>query len=271
MEENLQDIQDVENADSPDEEIKQPQEDAPADTPDSSDAIEVDDVRDADADQAQPAASEETENEPFITVQYNHKNKDLSREEAVEIIQKGLHTEKLKEKLECAAALQGKSVNRLVDDIITAPERELRVRLTEIYGEGSPDIEIGLGVFREKQSEQYKNIMREREDEKSMNEKVQEQSIFSRLADQYIELKKEVSDAPEYDKLPDEVIIEAASGKRDLYSSYLCYLNRERIKKEAALKSQQAADNASAGRMGGQSGENISTRERSFLDGLWGK
>ena len=239
-------------------------------TPDNDGFANEDVARDTEEQLAQESVSENTAaTEPFISVQYNHKNRDFTKKEAIEFIQKGMHTESLRAKLEFLARNNGTDVNSLVEKIVMAPENAYRKHLEDLYGKDSENVEIGMAIYREKQSEEYKNLVEEHE--KSVREQLETKDINSRLADEYLELKAEIPDAPEYSELPDSVIIEAAEGKRDLCSAYLCYLQREKIKIEAAKKTQAEASAASSGRMGQQSTEGITSAERNFLSGLWGR
>ena len=217
----------------------------------------------------QSLSEKQEANEPFVSVQYNHKNRDFTREEAIQFIQKGMHTENLRTKLEYLAKRQGVDVNTLVDKIVMAPEIEHRKHLEMLYGEGNENVEIGMAIYRQRQSEEYKKIIGEHE--KSVKEQENIKNVNSRLADEYIALKTEIPDAPQYSELPDSVIIDAASGKRDLYSAYLHYLNKERLKIEAANKTKEAANAASLGKMGTGSENNLNSTERKFLSGLWQK
>ena len=229
-------------------------------------------TRDTDANRAQISVSEKTDvNEPFISVQYNHQKRDLSKEEAIGFIQKGMHTESLRAKLDSVAALHGVDVNTMVDMIVSAPENAYRKHLEQLYGKNSKDVDIGMEIYRQKQSKEYKNIVTQRENNIIKNEQKEIQSVNSRLADEYIMLKSEIPDAPEYGKLPDSVIIEAAEGKRDLYSAYLCYLHKEKMNIDAAKKTQTSAALASSGTMKSGGGDKMSSAGISFLSGLWSK
>ena len=224
--------------------------------------------RDIDASYVQESISEK-KTEPFISVRYNHKNRDFTKEEAKKFIQKGMHTESLRAKLEFLAKNQGTDVNSIVERIVKAPEEQHRRYLESIYGKGSLNVEIGMDIFRQKQSDEYKKLMSDEENSIKENETINE--INSRLANQYLTLKAEMPNAPEYCKLPDSVILEAAEGKRDLYSAYLHYLNKERMKIEAAKKMEVAANTASSGKMGKGGEDNMSSSDRNFLLGLWSK
>ncbi len=237
---------------------------------------EAEDVtaRDEGENVAQPPESEESavvETAPFLSVQYNHADRPLTKEEAVNFVQIGMHHKELHNKLDYAAALSGVSVDELVERIIKAPEDAHRKHLEELYGEGSEDVEIGMNIFREKQSADYKKIIADREANAKAQTEAQQKSIQSRLADEYIELKKEIPDIPDFAQLPDSVIKEAASGKRDLLSAYLRYERSESKKIDAANKSQQAAAEASAGSMAQTEADNMSSFDKGFLEGLWGR
>lgn len=238
-------------------------------TPDNIKLSDGDVMRDTEKQSAQKSVSEKSGvNEPFISVQYNHKTRSFSKEEAVNFIQKGMHTESLRSKLEYLASSQGIDVNSLVEKMVSAPENAYRKHLEELYGKGNQDVEIGMAIYREKQSKEYKKMMAERENDFNKEEL---KNINMRLAKEYLDLKSEMPDAPEYSDLPDSVIIEAAEGKRDLYSAYLRYLHKEKIKIDAAKNTQLAAATASSGAMGKNNGDGINQAEKNFLSGLWGR
>ena len=222
---------------------------------------------------AQNSVSEKQDvSEPFVSVQYNHKNKNFTKDEAIKYIQKGMHTESLRNKLDYVAKMQGIDVNTLVERIATAPENAYRNYLERLYGKGSNEVEIGIEIYRQKQSEEYRKIAAERDNNIEIkNKEIQRQSVNSRLADEYLTLKTQMPDAPEYSALPDSVIIEAAEGKRDLYSAYLCYLHKEKLKIDAAKLTSEQAANASTGTMKSGNRDNVSSADRNFLSGLWEK
>ncbi len=207
---------------------------------------------------------------PFITVRYNHEDKPLSQQEAITLAQKGMHYEKLYGKLDYLASLQEIDVNTFIERLVEAPEAAHRKHLEGLYGEDSEDVEIGMNIFREKQAENYKKYVADRdkaEKEKTENE---QRTTQSRLAEEFIELQREFPEVAEFKNLPDSVIREASGGKRDLISCYLKYLHSENKRIKAAENTAAAAQESSAGSMSSASGE-ISSEERQFLDGLWGR
>ena len=74
-------------------------------TPNDRDLSDEDVMRDVEGRVAQRSASENV-SEPFVSVQYNHKNRDFTKQEAINFIQKGMHTEALRTKLEYLAKKQ---------------------------------------------------------------------------------------------------------------------------------------------------------------------
>ncbi len=227
-------------------------------------------ARDAEIPSAQnPASDNKVVPEPFITVQYNHKNRDFTKEEAINFIQKGMHTESLRSKLEYLAREQKTDINSLVDNLISGPETQYRKRLESLYGVGSEEVEIGMKIYRQQQSEEYKNIIENLEAAKRYDDT--KKCVNSRLADEYLYLKQQIPEAPEYSALPDSVILEAANGRRDLFSAYLCHLHEEKEKIDAAKKSKDAASTASLGEMGNCGNDFANSLERDFVVGLWSK
>ena len=238
-------------------------------TPDNVDAHQEEVARDTDSQLAEMSVSDKAELGPFVSIQYNHKKRDFTKDEAIKFIQKGMHTEALRTKLEFLAKSQGTDVNSLVDTLISAPENAYKKYLENLYGIGHKNVEIGMKIYREKQSDEYKKIMAETEN--SVKEQKKISDINSRLAVEYLELKNQIGDAPEYSELPDSVIMESVQGKRDLYSAYLCYMNKEKQKIDAANKSKEAAIAASGGRMSNTEEDRMSSADRNFLSGLWSK
>ena len=122
-------------------------------TPDESEIAREDVMRDAELPLTQRSASEKNDvSEPFVSVQYNHDIRNFTKEEAVNFIQKGMHTENLRKKLEYLAKTQGTDLNTLVDKMVTAPEKSYKKQLEDIYGAGHENVELGMKIYREKQS-----------------------------------------------------------------------------------------------------------------------
>lgn len=242
--------------------------------PDEHQHIEEESVREEDGGTVQPSESEvicATDNEPFLSVRYNHKDCQLTRKEAIDYAQIGMRHKSMQEKLDCAAALSGVDIDTLIDAFIRTPEESHRKHLVELYGEGSEDVEIGMDIFRQKQTEDYKKLVAQRDAQANTADAVREDVMQRRLADEYIELKSEIPEVPDFANLPPSVVREAASGKRDLLSAYLRYQMTESKKIDAADKSEAAAAAASAGSKAGTYADNMSSFDKALLNGLWGR
>lgn len=220
----------------------------------------------------QEAASEESD-EPTFTIRFNHEDKKLTVSDARRYAQLGMkyeNTKSIYDRLDYGAALAGVSVDEFVDAAISRPEEEHRKHLEEMYGEGSEDVEIGMNIFRSKRKADYQKIIDDRKEREEKAAEKEKTDISTRLAEEYLELKAEIPDVADYNSLPDSVIREAASGKRDLLSAYLRYERREKGKIEAAQKTEQAASKATAGGKDSEVDENRSAFDE-FTAGLWGR
>ena len=210
---------------------------------------------------------------PFMTVRYNHEERDLTADEAKQYAQIGIKYENTKaiyDKLDYAAALKGVTVDELVNELMTVPENEERQKLKDMYGDDEESVEIGMRIFREKRQADYQKVVDTRAAEAQKASEQTKENTRSRLADEYIALKAEIPEVPEYEKLPDSVIRDAASGKRDLLSAYLLWQRREEKQIAAAKETQQVASAASAGQMN-TSEDSDSSLSDIFSDGVWGR
>ena len=83
-----------------------------------------DDSARSDGEGAAPVAENQNADQPFLSFQYNHEDRSLSRDEAINAAQIGLKYGEISEKLDRAAACKGMSVAELVDSMISA-ERDI--------------------------------------------------------------------------------------------------------------------------------------------------
>lgn len=234
---------------------------------------DTDVTEETDSQQSSEKSESEESDEPSFTVRYNHEDKKLTVSEARRYAQLGMKYEQTKglyDRLDYGAALAGVSVDKFVENAIMKPEEEHRKHLVEMYGEDSEDVEIGMNIFRAKQKADYQKIIDDRKANEDKAAKKEKTDTLSRLADEYLELKAEIPDIADYNDLPDSVIKEAASGKRDLLSAYLRYERKEKAKIEAAQKTEKAASTATAGGKSSEADDNRSSFDE-FTAGLWGR
>ena len=242
---------------------------AEADAANQGESEEGDEGNAAEGEQTGNQTGSESKPASFLKVRYNHEDRDLNEDEARELAQKGIKYQSTIDKLDYAAALSGKTVKELVDEIVAKPEAEYRAKLEEMYGDDTESIEIGMRIYREQNKADYQKLLDTRAAEAAAETERAKKDISERLADEYIELKAEFPDAPEYEKLPDSVIRDAAGGKRDLLSAYLLWLRKQEKQIDAAKKAEEAAQSAGAGNM--KSSGDTETFADLFTAGVWQK
>ena len=212
---------------------------------------------------AAPAAEQNQEDEPFLSFQYNHEDKTLNRDEAINAAQIGLKYGEISEKLDRAAAYRGVSVSELVDSMISAERDKYRAELVEKLGDNEETVERLMKLYDIEQAEKYQKAVNDKKAEKEINE----HKLNERLANEFIALKGEFPEYAEYGNLPQEVRREAEKG-RDLMSALLLHQHKANKAAAAQKESEAAAAKASAGSMSGQS-DNEGSEIKEFLAGLW--
>ena len=230
--------------------------------PQGQDAATDDSTRDG-GEGAESAGNNE-QAEPFLTFKFNHEERALNRDEAIDAAQRGLKYGEVSEKLDRIAAIKGQSVSELIDGMISAERETYRNGLIERLGDDGETVERLMKLYDIEQGEKYSKAVSDREAEA----KQQEESLNARLAAEFITLKKEFPEFAGYGDLPAEVRTAAEDGK-DLMTAYLLHKHRT---EKAAAAAKEAAENAAKASIGSMSGENenTSSEEQSFLKGLWG-
>ena len=215
--------------------------------------------------EAQP---EETTPPPFITVPHNHKQRDFSRDEAQDLIQRGLHYgETLEPKLRMLAAGAGKTVSELVDSIVAANERAMKTRfLQEAHGdEGVAERLMQLEKSR-LQSAYDSSLAAEKEAEETA-----QKSLEDRLAADFVELQAEFPELKEFKDVPQSVVNEAINKDKSLYDAYLRHWRQEQKRIDQNKTAQQAAAAASVGsRAAGAPSDNTNPSIAAMMSGVWG-
>lgn len=212
------------------------------------------------------AQEEPSAEEPFLVARYLKEDKPLSRTEAKNWVEKGMHYESIYNELDYIAAQSDTDVKSLVGSLRKRMEDGYRQSLIDRIGNDTDEekaiVEDMMRVYREKQKEKYDKIVSERKSQTETN-------LSSRLADEYLELKKRIPTVPAFAELPDAVKKEAAEGM-NLTTAFLLFKHSEESKIAAAQREAQAAQNASAGPMSSAS-DSKSSEEEQYLAGLWGR
>ena len=192
--------------------------------------------------------AEGAEAAPFISVKSHHQQHDLTREEAVEKIQKGFKWDAFMEThnqlLRLAETAGFKSVAEWAQEVAQRTDNLELQKLINELGEGKEALakEI-LEKRRNERGAKFKTVeQREREAEEA-EQAAREQTVTAQLT----ELREEFPEYDALDKVPDAVI-KLADGKGiSLLDAALRYRRSEDRRAAAAEKKQQEAAKTSTG------------------------
>lgn len=209
----------------------------------------------------------EEEIAPFLEVQYNHEKRNLTREEAITLAQKGIHFQSTYDDIERIATLSGKTVKEFLSGFETAQDEAYRQGLVERFGDDDEIIDSMMELYNINKQKKLDNA---KESKRAAAEQ-EEQTINQRLADEFVEMKN--GDFPELTEFKDlpESVKKAAFGGLSLSHAYLQYMHNENKKIAAAKASQEAAAQKSTGSMASEKAETETEAERRFLSALWGR
>ena len=201
---------------------------------------------------------------PFLEIQYNHEKRNLSRDEAITLAQKGMHFQSTYDSIERVATLKGLSVKEFLNGLETAQDEAHRRELIEKFGD---DEEIIGSMMELYHINKQKTLDNAKENRKAAAE-AEEQSVNERLAQEFVEMKNgDFPELTEFADLPEAVKKSAFSGL-SLSHAYLKYMHNENKKIAAAKASEAAAAKKSTGSMASDK-EDISASESALLKGLW--
>lgn len=197
-----------------------------------------------------------------ITVRFNHEDRVLTRDEAINLAQKGLKLDKLQpllDELSYLAAIRGKTPIETVKEYIALDEAVYKNQLISEYGEDTKVIDAMMEKYKTEnlsKRAQYVDEDRQQAEKKEFSEKI---------AEEFSELKGECPEIDSLDKIPVAVLKEAKT--QNLLNAYLRYKNRQ--EKLIALNNQTRKANKEAlvGELSG-GGEHFDTLLMAFLKGL---
>lgn len=206
----------------------------------------------------------EQTDEPFV-VRFNHADKELTKDEAKQYAQKGLKLDSMAEMLNDLsyyAALKGTSTHEAVKNLINDAETSYKNEVIEKYGDDDEIVEMMMERFRTSNKQKFEAFKKAEQ----AKEEAAESTIEARIADEFIELKKEFPDITDIKSVPKDVLKDAYNGK-NLTDSYLRYLHRENKKVASAKQTAQNNAQSTAGKMVGEGNETNSFMD-AFLKGL---
>lgn len=211
---------------------------------------------------AESTAEQQTA-EPFLTFKHNHENVSLNREQVIDAAQRGLKYGEISEKLDRIAAIKGITPTEFIDGVIAGERESYRKSIVDRLGEDNETVDRLMKLYDIEQGEKYNKAITDRQ----TAEKEREETLNSRLANEFTALKAEFSELQGYGDLPKEVRQSAEDGK-DLMTAYLLHRHREEKAVTAAKVAAETAAKASAGSMSGEA-ENESLEIKNFIDGLY--
>lgn len=196
-------------------------------------------VAEGGSDNSQPPAA------PFVTVQYNHETRELTREQAIAYAQKGILYDEgpRMQKLALMAAAQGKTVDEFVNTLAEADEQRLREDKLRITSGDADAAEILVQAELAKRREAL-NLRAWQEQEAAETAR---KAMDDRLAGELMELRELCPDVAEWNDLPRSVQEDAIKNGRNLTDAYLRYLHKEGVNIEQNRAAQAAAAAASVG------------------------
>lgn len=242
----------------------------PTDTPQAEEKPIEDDSNDTNI--------EETIPDENLTLQFNHEEIKVPKDEAVRLAQYGLFLEKLGKDygsdvkqvmadLDYYATLQNKSIKEVVADMINGVEKSYRDELAYSLGEDNPLIDEMVELRKSKNRKTYEEAVTQRAEREKEAAANAEKSASEKLAEQFEGLRDLFPDIDTVDKIPDTVLKRALSSG-DLEKEMLRYELSERKKIEAAKASEEKNKKQNVG--SAQSADVESGTISAFMSGLWG-
>ena len=186
-------------------------------------------------DGAETPTEESTVNEePFLVARYNKEDVPLSREEAANWAQKGMH---YYNKLDYVAAQSDCSVGELLDNIISKMDESKLSELKEQFGDDAETINDMMRIYHEKQKEKYGKAISDRKiaEEQEANNKV------AKIGEEFIALQKEFPELSAVKDLPASVL--KAAENMSLEHAYLLYLKKNENTINAAKEKRKRSGN----------------------------
>ncbi len=176
------------------------------------------------------------ESEPFVTVKYNHQQKNYSLKEAADIIQKNMHFDSSIKKLQFLANSKGQKLPELVNEIFENAETKEIERLQEEFADNEEGFISALNSRKEKFERAFLEMLKEEE----------APNLNQRLADEYFELLEYFPDIKGIEEIPDEVLKTSAESQKSLVLCYAIFKAKEQAKLLQGAKKEQQNNISSA-------------------------
>lgn len=216
--------------------------------------------------------TEASENVPdnFLEVKFNKKFINLSREEAVTLAQKGMKYDSISEdfkKLKDHAARNGKSLSEFVKGLEEAEIDVIRQQCRET-ADGNEEYEQ---LLFEKALKERDIKLQEYNDGIAAKEKQEQEAFENKIADGIIAINKLNPEIKEVSQLPEGVLQRAEDEGISIREAYLLQEFNNRHAIEAAESAEKSAKEKSSGSLKDTAGNEMSSADKEFLSGLWGR
>lgn len=216
-----------------------------------------------------PADGESAENaeKPFI-VRYNHKDRELSREEAVTLAQKGMKYDSMTsvlDDLEYLSAIKEKPLNELLKEYISEEENAHKESIIDMYGDNEEVVDMFMKKYRQETKQKFESAKTTKQKAEEEAEKKAVETLEERIADEFVILKNEFPEVTDVSAVPKSVLKEAENGTH-LLDAYLRYKHQEKKRIDAEKQTAATNSKASAGKV--STGENADPIMMAFLKGL---
>ena len=162
----------------------------------------------------------DTEEASYVTVKYNHNEKNLSLKEAADIIQKNMCDESSIKNLQFLAANKGVTLPEFVNEIFEANEKEELMRLKEQFEGDDESYLKALNARKAKNEEAFLEMLNSAEPA----------DLNKRIADEYFELIEQFPEIKSIEDLPESVLKAAADSGKSLEYCYLLHKSKEQEK-----------------------------------------
>ena len=211
----------------------------------------------------QSAGTDDTASAPFLSVRYNHEDRELTLAEAQSYAQRGIQAEPIMADLRYLAAQDGyKSVKDFIENLKSSAEASRLENLRgQLVDEGNEEL---LNSILAAETAKFKNAAGVIEEDEKKAFASEYESEHSRLADEFIALNKEFPDLKEFKDVPKQVLQLAQKEKITLLDAQLRFNHAENKKIKQAEMSSAAAAESSTGSM---ASNDVST-SNSVLDAL---
>ena len=225
-----------------------------------------------------PAETQQTTEEvPFLNIRYNGADESLTKEQAIELAQKGRNYDKIYERyqalqndpvrqlIEQQAQNAGLEVNEYVNRLNQLQERSNLNRIAQQYKQSHPGVDDNAALEYAQLAYQQERASKQQAEQQKLQTAANERQQIAQA-----QVRQFMTEYPEVDiqHLPVEVIDRINAGET-LMSAYHAYENAELRKQVATLLRNQGNRTKSVGKVSVNNASDVG--EDPFVQGLFGK